>query len=185
VPGVETMLKPWTILESEGVLKTSWFEIRKDRCKTGEGVEVPEYYTWKKRDCVIVFPITVNEQVILIRQYRHGVHNICVDFPGGTIEDGQSVLDAASEELIEETCYRAERLIFIGTYCMDSSYSSQKTHFVVAKKCRKVINANAANTNEITEVFTVPLCDFQDFSDRNIDCLLCSLLASKGIKYLA
>ena len=176
-------LKNWETLKSELVLKTRWFEIWKDRCRTPEGVDVPEYHTWKKKDCVIVFPVTMDEQVILIRQYRHGVGKICVDFPGGTIEKGQSVSETASEELLEETGYRANNMKPVGSYLMDSSYSNQQTHFVVATGCRQ--ETVPSNPQEITEVFTLPLNDLQDFSTKNIDCLLCSLLVFKGIKALS
>lgn len=175
-------MKNWEILNSKSVLKTRWFEIWKDRCRTPEGVDIPEYYTWKKKDCVIIFPVTTNGLVVLIKQYRHGVNEICMDFPGGTIEKGQSVLEAASEELLEETGYMAKQMQAVGTYLMDSSYSNQKTHFIVATDCRKV--AKHCHTQEVTEVFTVPLGDLGEIVSKKIDCLLCSLLAYKGLKFL-
>ena len=71
----------------------------------------------------------------------------------------------------------------VGSYLMDSSYSNQQTHFVVATGCRQ--ETVPSNPQEITEVFTLPLNDLQDFSTKNIDCLLCSLLVFKGIKALS
>ena len=131
------MLKKWKTIESQTVLKTKWFEIKKDICETPEGYKIPEYYTWRKRDCVIILPVTNENQVILIRQYRHGVGKICIDYPGGTIDNNQLVFEAASHELYEETGYVARNFIEIGSFAMDSSYSNQLTHFVIALGCEK------------------------------------------------
>ena len=176
------MLGNWTILKSELILKTPWFELRRDQCRTPEGIGIPKYYTWKKRDCVIVFPITREKQVLLIRQYRHGVKRVCVDYPGGTIEDGQSVLDAAGAELSEETGYRTESYIRLGTYLMDSSYSNQRVHFVLALECDR--GYQSSNPQEVTEVLRVPLERIERFAEENVECLLCRHLTVDAVNKL-
>lgn len=173
------MLGYWKIHKSESILSTPWFEIKRDRCQTPEGVIVPEYYTWIKRDCVIVFPVTEDNHVLLIKQYRHGVKNICIDYPGGTIEEGQSVFAAARSELIEETGYSSMDFTDIGSFLMDSSYSNQKAHFVLALKCTKT--QSNSNQQEITEVLNIPLADISGFAEAEVECLLCSLLTVKAL----
>lgn len=173
------MLSHWKIHKSESILSTPWFEIKRDRCQTPEGVIVPEYYTWVKRDCVIVFPVTEDNHVLLIKQYRHGVQQICIDYPGGTIEEGQSVFEAAQSELLEETKYSSRDFTAIGSFLMDSSYSNQKAHFVMALKCT---NAQSnPNPQEMTEVLKIPIADISRFAEANVDCLLCSFLTVKAL----
>ncbi len=65
---------------------------------------------------MIIFPVTGENQIILIKQYRHGVGEICVDYPGGAIDKNQSIYEVASHELYEETGYIASRLIRIGPF---------------------------------------------------------------------
>jgi 8-oxo-dGTP pyrophosphatase MutT (NUDIX family) len=175
-------LKPWKVLRSEVALETPWFTIRRDVCETTENTLVPEYYTWQKRDCVIVFPITIDQNVLLIKQYRHGLRHIMIDYPGGTIEAGQSILDAAAAELLEEAGYSAKRFILLGSYAMDSSYSSQRAHFVVAIDCEFAMKIT--NPNEITDVLTVPITSINEFASREIDCLLCALLTLKATTFM-
>ena len=177
-----TMLKKWKIIESKRVLKTKWFEIKKDICETPEGYEIPEYFTWRKRDCVIIFPVASEKQVILIRQYRHGVEKICIDYPGGTIDKGQSIFEAASHELYEETGYVAGKFIEIGSFAMDSSYSNQLTHFVIALRCEK--KSEPCHPKEVTEIIKIHKSKLQKFTDKEMDCLLCSFLTIKGLTYL-
>lgn len=175
-------MQKWKVTRSEIVIKTPWFSLRKDRCLTPQGIIVPEYYTWQKRDCVIVFPITKDNTVLLIKQYRHGVREICLDFPGGTIEEGQSVEEAASAELLEETGYAAQSYEHLGEFLMDSSYSNQKVRFVIAKDC--VERVKAVNPQEITEIIKVHHSKILDFVEHNVRCLLCSFLAQRAYTYL-
>jgi len=46
--------------------------------------------------------------VLLERQYRHAAKNCLWELPAGRIDPGETELDAAKRELIEETGYRAE-----------------------------------------------------------------------------
>jgi len=145
-------------------------------------LEIQEYYTWQKCDCVIVFPVTEDNHVILIKQYRHGIKKVCIDYPGGTIEDGQDVFEAARSELVEETGYGSVIYKALGTYLMDSSYSNQKTHFVIALGCKKSVSIS--NPREITEVLRVPLEEIAKFAENSIECLLCRHLTTDAVTML-
>lgn len=171
-------LAGWKVCDSRVVLKTPWFELHRESCRTASGHMVPEYYTWKKRDGVLVFPLTADNDVILIKQYRHGVGRVCIDYPGGGIDEDQTALDAAQHELVEETGFRADSFEPVGSYVMDSSYSNQTSHFMLARGCRKI--AEPSNPQEETLVFTVPLAEIVAFADSNIQCVLCSLLTLKA-----
>ena len=175
-------MQNWKVLNRRLLLRTPWFALHMDRCLTPEGKVVPEYYTWQKRDCVIVFPITKEGKVLLIRQYRHGVRKVCIDYPGGTVEQGQSVLEAAAQELEEEAGYRSHKMSYLGGFFMDSSYSNQKVHFVIAFDCEK--GAKEANPQEITEVIIVPFAQIGDFAAEHIECVLCSLLTVKAKRFV-
>jgi len=177
------MLKHWETLSSERILQTPWFEIRKDACRTAEGHLIPEYYTWNKRDCVIIFPLTEDRRVILIRQYRHGLKKVCVDYPGGTVDKGSTVLASARQELIEETGYDAKDFELIGSYAMDSSYSNQMAHFVVAGRCERASVPD--HPQEVTEIMKIPLNELGNFANKHIECVLCSLLTVKAVAYLS
>ncbi len=173
-------LTEWKVHESRVILKTPWFELFRDSCETPSGHLVPEYYTWKKRDGVLVFPVTPDGQAVLIGQYRHGIGRVCIDYPGGTIDDEQTIFDAARHELLEETGYTAESFEQIGSFVMDSSYSNQTSHFLIARECRQV--ARPSNPQEETVVISIPLGEIETFAEQNISCVLCSLLTLKALR---
>lgn len=55
------------------------------------------------RDWMNVVPVTKNNEVILVKQFRYGIGADTLEFPAGTIETGQSPLETARRELLEET----------------------------------------------------------------------------------
>jgi 8-oxo-dGTP pyrophosphatase MutT (NUDIX family) len=58
--------------------------------------------------------VTRNREVVLIKQYRHGVRDVLLEIPGGIVEPGDTPLDAAIRELKEETGYTAKEMVFLG-----------------------------------------------------------------------
>lgn len=48
-------------------------------------------------------------RILLERQYRHAAHDYLWELPAGRIDPGETDLNAAKRELIEETGFRAER----------------------------------------------------------------------------
>ncbi len=59
-------------------------------------------------DWVNIIALTPNESaLVLLRQFRPGVDAICLEIPGGMIDEGEEPLAAAKRELVEETGYEA------------------------------------------------------------------------------
>lgn len=58
-------------------------------------------------DWVNVIAVTPDKRVVLIRQYRAGADEVCLEIPGGMVDRGESPADAAARELLEETGYTA------------------------------------------------------------------------------
>jgi 8-oxo-dGTP pyrophosphatase MutT (NUDIX family) len=55
-----------------------------------------------------VLPVTDDGDVVMVRQWRHGSASVSLELPGGVVESGQSPLEAARRELMEETGYSAD-----------------------------------------------------------------------------
>lgn len=55
---------------------------------------------------VMVIPVTQDRRLVLVRQYRHNLKSYSLEFPAGTVSDGEEPDRAALRELEEETGYR-------------------------------------------------------------------------------
>ena len=76
-----------------------------------ERVELPdgrvhdEYYVQHYPAWVNVIAETDDGKIILERQYRHGLGVMSTEIPAGCVEAGETPLEAARRELMEETGY--------------------------------------------------------------------------------
>jgi len=66
-------------------------------------------------DWVNVIALTPEEQVVLIRQYRAGTNNLCLEIPGGMVDAGEAPETAAMRELAEETGFTARTWKLLGS----------------------------------------------------------------------
>lgn len=82
---------------------------------------------------VMIIPVINNEQVIMIREYAVGTERYELVFPKGKIDDGESILEAANRECMEEIGYRAERLTQLGEMSIAPGYLNLMTYIVLAE----------------------------------------------------
>ena len=55
---------------------------------------------------VTAVPVTEDGKIIMVRQYRHALGEICIEIPGGCVDDTDKNLEEAiKRELLEETGY--------------------------------------------------------------------------------
>jgi ADP-ribose pyrophosphatase len=80
-------------------------------------------------DYSTIVPFISNDEILVIRSYRHLVDSIQVEAPSGYIEDGESPEQAAKRELEEETGYAAKKIVTLGYYTLDYTMFEQKAVF--------------------------------------------------------
>lgn len=84
---------------------------------------------------VAVLALTDAGEVVLARQFRPGPGEILLDLPGGIVDEGEALLDAAARELREETGYSCASLEPAG-WAWAFGSSTWRRHVVVARGCR-------------------------------------------------
>jgi ADP-ribose pyrophosphatase len=74
---------------------------------------------------VAVVPILDDGRVVMVRQWRHPLGRILLEWPAGKLDDGEPVLDCAIRELREETGYSAREWARVGVFNNAAAYSSE------------------------------------------------------------
>jgi 8-oxo-dGTP pyrophosphatase MutT (NUDIX family) len=70
---------------------------------------------------------------VMVKQWRHGARCLCVEFPGGVIEDGEDAAAGAARELREETGYTAGRMTELAVMSPNPAIMSNHIHFFLAE----------------------------------------------------
>jgi 8-oxo-dGTP pyrophosphatase MutT (NUDIX family) len=150
----------WEIINSKYVVKDRWLTLRADECRKANGQIIAPYYVLEYPPWVNVLALTPQHNVVLIKQYRHGVRQVILELPGGAVdEQDASILDAAQRELREETGYEAEEWREGGTFCASPSNHTNTAHCFLAFGARHVTEPQR-ETSEDIEVVLMPLGGF-------------------------
>lgn len=122
----------WTVRSSRRVIKDRWIDLRADDCVTPSGQEIAPYYVLSYPDWVHVVALNACEEVLLVRQYRHGASDSFLELPGGVIDPGETVEVAARRELAEETGHAAGRVTLVSSLHPNPAIQSNRVHVCVA-----------------------------------------------------
>ena len=112
---------------------------------------------------VVVIALTKNQEVILERNWRTPIESFVIQFPAGlTDREGESEEEAARRELLEETGYRAEKLIPITSAPLCPALTSTRAaHFFAPEvELSRVQDKDIA---EEIEVLRVSVNDLDNF----------------------
>ena len=139
----------WKILNSEIVFKTNHFEIEKDKCQKSDGKIIESYYTMNKSDVVVIAAFTKNKEIVLIKQYRHPVKDIDHEVPAGYIDEGEDIEIAAERELLEETGFKAEKLIHLKTTYASAGTMNNNVYFFIGLNAEKIQEQKLDETEEL------------------------------------
>lgn len=132
------------------------FQVRRDRAIWPDGIERP-YAFVEAGPVVIVVPVTVDGNVVLIRQFRYTIDEWVWEVPAGGSHDfaGDDLAELAARELHEEIGGKAERLEFIGPYRPGVGILDQLFHIYLATGVR--IGENHPEPGENIEIHPTPI----------------------------
>ena len=152
----------WEEISTEHIVQDRWIDFRKSAYRYPDGRTFEPYYSYSRRDYVVIVASDTEGNYICVRQFRQGIKEVTTEFPAGGVErdDGreygtskasEETLEAAKRELMEETGYVSDEWAHLLTIPSNATIADNYATIFSAKNCRL---AGKQNLDE-TEVLQV------------------------------
>ncbi len=106
-----------------------FLEVAVEEVRLPDGRIIDDYHQIESGTYSNIVAETENGEIMLLRQYRHGIRRVALSVPGGRVEAGELPLAAAQRELLEETGYAAAQWRQLAGYHLSCSYGFGYHHF--------------------------------------------------------
>jgi ADP-ribose pyrophosphatase len=144
---------PETTLSEEQIFKGKLVTLSLRQVQLTDGrVAAREIIT--TRGAVVIVPLTANNEVRLVKQFRAGVEGWIIELPAGTLEKGENPDLAAPRELLEETGDQAATWHKLGGFYSAPGILTEYLHLYLATGLTP--GPNQLEFDEHIEVLTLP-----------------------------
>jgi 8-oxo-dGTP pyrophosphatase MutT (NUDIX family) len=144
------------IISSEYLNKHQYFTARKDAYQLASGKIVDPYFVVELPESATAMAVTTDNQILLVKQYRHPVKQYSIELPGGFIDPNENPDDAIKRELLEETGYEFEEVYYLGTTAANPGVLDNFTKLYIAIGGKKV-QAQELDANEEIDIMLKPI----------------------------
>lgn len=131
------------------LLQGGFLEVRRDDISLPDGGLATREYI-QHPGAVAVLPLLDDGRVVLVRQYRYPVAKVLVELPAGKRDAGETTLQCAQRELLEETGYTASEWAYAGEIHNAAAYSTESIWLWFARGLQ--LGAQQLDEGEFVEV---------------------------------
>lgn len=107
-------IEPWVTTDEEVKYTTNIFKLLNRRMKIESEDHSADFSILKAPDWINVIPLTPDNEIVLVEQYRYGIEQPTLELPGGMVDPGESPLETSKRELLEETGYAGDECVDLG-----------------------------------------------------------------------
>ena len=130
---IEDAAESWPVVASQPLLKNWLITVRSDKVRLPDD-QYAERTVVTHPGAVAILALDDAQRVLMIRQYRHSVGRLLWEIPAGLQDtDGESPLQTAQRELLEETGYRASQWHTLLDYFSSPGYSTERIRIFLAR----------------------------------------------------
>lgn len=142
----------WEEVRTEHIIQDEWIDFRRSAYRLPDGNVFEPFYSYSRRDYVVVVASDCDGNYLCVRQFRQGIRKVTTEFPAGGLErsDGreyrtgtgetscEDALAAAKRELLEETGYSSCEWTHLITIPSNATIADNYVYVYLATGCRRV-----------------------------------------------
>lgn len=131
---------------------------------------------------VAVIPITNDNKMIMVKQFRKPMEKVILEIPAGKIDPGEqdNPRATAKRELEEEAGYKANKLIHVHSMYLSPGFANEIVHLYYAENLEKIDNPLPQDEDEVLELYTLTL---EEAKQEIANGLICDAKTIFAIQY--
>jgi ADP-ribose pyrophosphatase len=169
--------RPWEELETEPLQDCKVFRVSRTLFRSPRTGQIHPFFRIDAPEWVNVVALTSHDELVMVRQWRHGARRLTLEIPGGLVDPGESPAEAAARELLEETGYRAPKMRPLGVLNPNPALFGNGVHTFFARGAERV----AEIRNDGAEETAVELLPSRDLTARLADGTIQHALVVAGL----
>jgi ADP-ribose pyrophosphatase len=153
-------------LSSTYISKHQYFTARQDVYQTNTGKIVDPYFVVEVPESACAVALTADGKVILVKQYRYPINEVCIEIPGGFIDENEDKEKAIARELLEETGYVFDTFYYLGKTYANPGILNNGTHLFLCTGGKKVAE-QTLDPNEEIEILLYDIETVKELIETN------------------
>ena len=165
----------WEEVKTEHIVNDKWIDFRRSAYKFPDGSVFEPFYSYSRRNYVVIVARDEDGSYICVRQFRQGIGKVTTEFPAGGIErkdgreygnpneEAEDALNAAKRELREETGYVSDEWKKLLIVPSNATIADNYAYLYFADNCKKLEDQELDET-EFLNVYT--------YSEKEIEELI-------------
>ncbi len=150
-------MRKWEPIKKECIKSYPVFDLMLETYLSPRTGRPYPFFVLQTSDWVNIVPLTPDNHVVMIRQFRAGIRSFTLEVPGGLVNaSDESPLEAATRELKEETGYEGGRIVSLGSVHPNPAIMNNRCHFFLATDVRKTCGQNL-DPGEDIDIQLIPL----------------------------
>ena len=151
----------WKLLSVKPLFEHKpWIRAEMHAIQLQDGQTIPEWVWLVTPDFVNVIAVTRDGHFLCFQQNKYAIEGLSLAPIGGYMDPGETPLQAAKREMLEESGYASEEWISMGKYAADGNRGVGHGHLFLALNARKVCDAHADDLEHM-ELHLLPVEDFE------------------------
>lgn len=121
----------------------------------------------KHPGAVAIIPITKDNKIVFVEQYRKPLERSLVEIPAGKLEPGEKPERTAVRELEEETGYTTKELEFVASFYTSPGFADEIMYLYKSNKLEALKETVDGDDDEFVEIIELTLAEAQQYVQEN------------------